>query len=306
MMRSRQRGLAVSDRLGQAISTNADAIAFGYNNDIPVGAVGIGHPPKQGVAKPGPGVVGLIDLRRRREPDDRIALVEASIQSPMARLLPMMLPAGSVIGEDTDRGLSDLIGELKRTGESLIAGAYAGAVHNTAVFLAVGRDSGSGRMMLDGEDVAIVWPHAVDEPVFQRIEATIKKAVAATGGTYVPNPVSKSFLGGNLFTVHPLGGCGMGDDAGTGVVDHKCRVFDTTAGRASSAVHDGLYVCDASALPCPVGVHPLLTITAVAERAMLLFARDRGLKLDVAPRTDVAVEKIVAGPAPKRSWFGRS
>ena len=307
MMRSRDRGLAVSDRLGQTISTNADAIAFGYNNDTPVGAVGIGHPPKQGVAKPGPAVTGLIDLRRRKDPNDRIALVEASVQSPMARLLPLMLPLGAVIGTDTDKGLHDLIGELKRTGESLIAGAYTGAVHNTAVFLAVGRDSASGRMVLDGEHLSIAWPDALKEPVFERIEATIKKAVAATGGTYVPNPVSKAFLGGNLFTVHPLGGCGMGDDAGQGVVDHRCRVFDTAPGRARDAVHDGLYVCDASVLPCPIGIHPLLTITAVAERAMLLFARDRGMPLDVSPRTDLAVEPPAAPAAQKRrSWFGRS
>jgi cholesterol oxidase len=75
----------------------------------------------------------------------------------------------------------------------------------------------------------------------------------------------------------------MGEDRDGGVVDHKCRVFDASPGCAKDAVHDGLYVCDASVIPCALGVHPLLTITAVAERAMLLLARELGRSLDVEP-----------------------
>ena len=53
-----------------------------------------------------------------------------------------------------------------------------------------------------------------------------KRAVAATGGTYIPNPFSVRLLGGNILTVHPLGGCGMGRDRNSGVVNHKLQVFD--------------------------------------------------------------------------------
>lgn len=307
LLRSRARGLAVSDRLGKGVSTNADAIAFGYNNEVPVNAVGIGHPPREGVPKPGPAVAGLIDLRRRKEPADRLAVVEASIQSAMARVLPLMLPAGAAIGSDTDKGLRDLLGELQRTGESLVMGPYSGAVHNTQVFLAVGHDSCRGEMALDDDHIQIRWPDPLSEPVFQSIEATLKKAVKATGGTYIPNPVSKTFLGGNLFTVHPLGGCSMADDVAHGVVDHKCRVFDPTNGRGD-AVYEGLYVCDGSVMPCSIGVHPLLTITAVAERAMLLFAKERGLPLDVAPRSDVAERSFVTinSKTDRPRWFRRT
>ncbi len=293
LMRSRERGLKVSDSLGKGISTNADMIAFGYNNDTPVNAVGVGHPAKAKVPPPGPGVCGLIDLRRRRDPDDRLAVVEASVQSSMARILPLMLPAGALLGTDTDKSLSDFLSEAGRTLESLFAGAYTGAVHNTQVFLAVGNDRGNGEIRFDGDRVEIVWPGAVDDPVFKRINATLEKAVAATGGTYIPNPVSNRFLGGNLFTVHPLGGCRMANDRSSGVVDDRCRVFDADPAKGSTAVHEGLYVCDGSVMPRPVGVHPLLTITAVAERAMLLFARDLDLPLDVAPKADAPARDFV-------------
>ena len=109
---------------------------------------------------------------------------------------------------------------------SLIAGAYQGAVRNTQTFLAVGHDSGLGRMRLEADKIVIDWAGAAQEPVFQRIEETFMRATAATGGTYMKNPLSLRLMGGNLLTVHPLGGCAMGNDRTTGVVNHKGQVFE--------------------------------------------------------------------------------
>ena len=80
----------------------------------------------------------------------------------------------------------------------------------------------------------------------------------------------------------------MGRDRSDGVVDHKCRVFSGTAGAGDTAVHEGLYVIDGSVIPRSLGVNPLLTITALAERAMLHFAQDRGLRYTTAPVTGPA------------------
>lgn len=313
LMRSRERGLRLSEQLGKRISTNADAIAFGYDNDIPVNAIGVGHPPRAKVPPPGPAVCGLIDLRRRREPADRLAIVEASIQSSMARLLPLMLPAGAALapgsgeakGNAMDR-LTALLADAKDVADSVVSGGYAGAVHKTQIFLAVGHDSGSGEIELHGDDVSIRWPDALKEPVFASIHATLEKLVKATGGKYVPNPVSQHFLGGNLLTVHPLGGCAMGEDRTSGVIDHKCRVFDGDPQKPADAVLEGLYVCDGAVMPRSLGVHPLLTITAVAERAMLHLARDRNLALDVTAKPDIARRNFIATPEPKPSgWRAR-
>jgi hypothetical protein len=127
----------------------------------------------------------------------------------------------------------------------------------------------------------------------RRIEAPIVVLAARTMGTNelllraqerglaLSAKLGRSFSakGGNRIIAHPLGGCGMGETVETGVVAPDGRVFDPTKG--SKGVHDGLYVCDGAAIPSAVGVSPLLTITALAERAMMLAAEHLGRTLDV-------------------------
>ncbi|MEU6738773.1 GMC family oxidoreductase [Streptosporangium sandarakinum] len=62
-------------------------------------------------------------------------------------------------------------------------------------------------------------------------------------------------------TAHFLGGCVIGADAGSGVIDAYHRVHG----------YDGLHVVDGSAVSANPGVNPSLTITAQAERAMALW-----------------------------------
>jgi cholesterol oxidase len=62
-------------------------------------------------------------------------------------------------------------------------------------------------------------------------------------------------------TAHVLGGCNIGRDDSTGVIDSNHEVFN----------YPGLYVADASVIPANLGVNPSLTITAMAERAMSLI-----------------------------------
>jgi cholesterol oxidase len=59
-------------------------------------------------------------------------------------------------------------------------------------------------------------------------------------------------------TAHILGGAVIASDPSRGVVDAHQRVFN----------YENLLVCDGSAIPANVGVNPSLTITALAEHAM--------------------------------------
>jgi cholesterol oxidase len=80
------------------------------------------------------------------------------------------------------------------------------------------------------------------------------------GGGYFATPLWDFF--GHLITVHPLGGCRMGDNANEGVVDHLGQVFN----RETGGRYEGLYVADGSIIPTALGVNPAWTIAALAER----------------------------------------
>ena len=286
LLRSAAEGLSVSGRLGHGFSGNGDVLAFGYNNDVPINGVGIGHPARKGAEPVGPVIAGLIDLRDTDRLADGIVIQEGAIPSVLAPLLPaLMAGAGPLFGTDTDIG--DYFEEAGRSWKSLLKGAYAGAVRNTQTFLVMAHDGSDGKMALEKDRLRLHWPNAGNRPIFERISETLHQATAATGGTYVDNPMWSPALGRNLVSVHPLGGCGMGDDAGSGVTDHKCRVFSE-----NGEVHDGLYVCDGATLPRSLGVNPGLTISAIAERAMMLLAEDYSRSFDDARKADAPLRRV--------------
>ena len=70
-----------------------------------------------------------------------------------------------------------------------------------------------------------------------------------------------------------------GEDAGRGAVDHTGAVY---AGDAGTATHERLYVLDGSIVPRPLGVNPLLTISALAERSSGLIATSLGRNINYA------------------------
>jgi len=62
-------------------------------------------------------------------------------------------------------------------------------------------------------------------------------------------------------TAHILGGCVIGDSPDSGVIDPYQRVYG----------YEGLSIADGSAVSANLGVNPSLTITAMTERAMSLW-----------------------------------
>ncbi len=74
----------------------------------------------------------------------------------------------------------------------------------------------------------------------------------------VPQSTINEVLMNTPSTAHILGGCNIGQDESSGVVDTNHQVFN----------YPGLYVVDGSVVPGNLGVNPSLTITAMAERAM--------------------------------------
>jgi len=308
LLRSRQAGLALSDQLGHHFTGNGDALSVGYNCDQPANNVGVGHPPRTEVEPVGPAVAGMIDLRGAEAVDDGIALVEAALPSAMAPLLPATLASGQLpFGDDTDGGFQDELNEFGRALQSLVLGAYSGAVRNSQAYLGIGHDNRSGVMSLANDKITISWPDAGAQKVFKDLDEAFRTAIAAVGGSLLKNPLSKPGLGGKLTSVHPLGGCVMAEDCTRGVINHKGQVFHGGADTSPTAVHSGLYVCDGAALPRSVGIHPLFTITALAERTMIHLSRDMNISFDVLPlkKDKPLVARPVAISSRKPSWQTR-
>jgi len=266
LLRSRERGLGLSDRLGEGFSANGDIIAFALGGSERVNGVGVGFPPKFVGDAIGACVTGQIELPDGQELDRSMTLQEGVLPSALAPLLPVFFIAG---------------GRLLGAAQSLIKGVYHGPLSHLHTFFVVSHDDAAGRIGLDNGSAQVHWPGVADQPVYGRVDEALTKAAAAVGARYIKSPLAATNMGTKPATAHPLGGCGMGQDAARGVVNHKCQVFD---GRGGDSVHSGLYVCDGSAIPRSIGVNPLLTITALTERAMVHLARDHNLGFDTGPR----------------------
>jgi cholesterol oxidase len=126
------------------------------------------------------------------------------------------------------------------------------------IFLMFGRDAADGRMRLTPllRRFDIRWSKDASAELFRQLERTAHELADAAEGTAFyaleAGPLGK------FMTVHPLGGCPMGDDPATSVVDDAGRVWG----------YPGLYVLDGSIVPTSLGVNPSKTIAALAERGM--------------------------------------
>lgn len=281
LLRSGRRGLAVSPRVGSCFSGNGDVLGFGYNGDDAVNGVGCGERDPKTLSPVGPCITGAIDARQGCALDDGVIIEEGVVPGALGPVLATTLAAAAMtFGRSPEEGI---VGAADRTGralESLTEGPYCGAVNATQTYLVMGHDGADGRMMLDDEDrLRIEWKGVGERPIFAAINDRLRRAAEAIGSTYVKNPTWTEFFGHSLFTVHPLGGCPMGQTAESGAVNHKGQVFASDVG---TEVHDGLYVADGAIVPRSLGVNPLLTITASSERISQLIAEDRGWTFDDA------------------------
>jgi cholesterol oxidase len=274
LLRSKEHDLNVSDQLGKRFTGNGDVLAFAYNVDQPVNGVGFGDHNVGELAPVGPCIAGIIDLRGQDALDHGMVIEEGVIPGAVSVALPHVFPfVAQHLGHDTDGGMRDFYEERKRELESMLRGARQGAIGHTLTFLVMTHDDSGGEIKLQDGRARVVWPDVGKQAIFQRVHETLQQASAAVGGTYLANPIWGQAFGQDLVTVHPLGGCPIGETAAQGVVDDRGRVFSGTTGEE---VHDGLYVLDGSIVPRSLGVNPLLTISALAERGCELLAADRG------------------------------
>jgi cholesterol oxidase len=284
--RSRAEGLAVSPRLGQAFSGNGDVLAFAYGTDRPVNGIGLGRALPTPETAVGPCITGAVRVaggagaagdRDGGSPgaprSDDLLIQEGAIPGALRHVLPTALALAAET-DDTGGPLAFLrrLRRRVKAGAGLLLDPDRGPLQRTLTFLVMSDDRGDGQLVPDGDGLRVRWTGAGDHPVFDLGDEVLETAIEALGGELVRNPLSTALLHDSLLTVHPLGGCPMGDDATTGVVDDRGRVF-TGSG---AETHDGLLVIDGAIVPRPLTVNPLLTISALAERAAAVLVEDLG------------------------------
>jgi choline dehydrogenase-like flavoprotein len=123
-----------------------------------------------------------------------------------------------------------------------------------------------------GEKIFVDWPAAENTGIFKSMVEGMKKLAAnieSGGEDRVFTPLWNFDHPEESTTVvlHPLGGCGIGKDVNTGVVDNLGHVFRNDGSPNKMKVYPDLYVIDGSIIPEPLGVNPSFTISALAFRA---------------------------------------
>ena len=107
--------------------------------------------------------------------------------------------------------------------------------------------------------------------MFKLQNRILKKHAKELGATFEAHPLWRFSPWRTPVTVHPLGGCPMGDNVDKGVVDDRGRVF-----KSNGEIYPGMFVTDGSIVPAPVGANPFLTISGLSERVAEGVIRDLG------------------------------
>lgn len=278
MMRSKLKGLRLPNALGTRFSANGDVMGLSYNGNGQSDMLGYGLDDRTN--NPSGQAITVYADYRKNETDSKMTnlmqrylLLDGTIPKALGPLVAKGLAAWSLAnpGKFTDEQKQKARRDLFDTQEPDLNGA----LNSSLIFFACGHDSATGRYILDDYDdrVHVRWPNVVNEESFQFINREMEKFAKIHGGVYVPNPRMTVF-GHRMMATHPLGGCPMGADANSGVVDHLGRVYDE-----DGSIHKGLYIVDAAIIPRSLGATPLITISALAERIATFINADPELNV---------------------------
>lgn len=288
LMRSRSDDedgrLQFSGRLGQQFSCNGDNMALVYGGSSGARTVADEHQPFH-QRQVGPTITGVVEV-----PADaifpRFLMQEFAVPAALKRVFEELATTACLLHElDVKRPAA--AGDDVRSDPCAIDAA---AVASSVLIGFIGHDSGLGVLHLPdkkkgaqgserplpGEGVLQVeWPEARKDPRLVNNLEHLGSRIPA-GAQVLPNPLWKllpaGLIGlvnqplGPVLTVHPLGGCAMGNSASTGVVNQWGQVYRGGAG--SEEVFDDLMVLDGAIIPSSLGANPALTIAALALRAV--------------------------------------
>ncbi|KAI0519706.1 hypothetical protein KFK09_007165 [Dendrobium nobile] len=243
LLKSQRRGLGLSDRLGLRISCNGNNVAYVTRSKAPLHAYGLNKKQFSEVA-----------LHNRPGPAISVSFTSSSGFTIQSGVLPTSYPYLFFKGISTYGWptcywfLHGLIDKLKCS----IMGLEASHV---MILNVMGNDACDGRITFDdeAEKVRIIPPN---DPLLPKNILALHYITRKLGSTLFMSCYRST-------SVHLLGGCNAASNASLGVCNTNGKVFNQNANQVT--VHEGLYVSDASLIPCSIGTIPCLTITTLSE-----------------------------------------
>jgi cholesterol oxidase len=253
LMRSRSDLPNLSPALGTRFSINGEFL-FSYTKGIPERVnAGIGPPITARVtATRGDLIATVEDLGL---PDSLLWFLEGAVPPAGARVKYLARTLIDYVKRSSSFGAPSRIGVRLNALMSGSRTTYA------LPYLAMGTDSSDGTMSLRDGTLDVAWSLRRNRDLDRLVRDTFDQLTGAAQGRFVAGFLSRWPLR-KILTAHPLGGCPMGDDPSTSVVDDVGEVHG----------HPGLYVIDGSMIPSALAVNPSLTIAALAERSAAAMA----------------------------------
>lgn len=290
LKRSQTKQLPFSDRLGKQFSSNGDMLAVGFEQNQLANAIAdptIAHS-KRGV---GPTITGMIDSRKHHDASQRMVIQEMAVPAPAAHFFSELYATvnSAQILWDSDKSAH---GNGSYFADP--AALNQRALNNTSLYAVMGDDGADGSLVLESPDhqdhegtIQVKWPQLKEHPLFDHQISRLtnlsgtnnrRSNTSTLGGHVLPNPVWQLLKPEHMdmmkvdrgapLTVHPLGGCPMGESEKEGATNHLGQVFKPNDSNDSSDVYPGLTVLDGAIVPEAVGINPALTISAISLRAI--------------------------------------
>ncbi|XP_020579118.1 uncharacterized protein LOC110023847 [Phalaenopsis equestris] len=243
LFKSQRRGLGLSDRLGLGLSCNGNNVGYVARSKAPLHAYGLNK--KQ-----------LLEVPFHSRPGPAISTSFTSSKgfTIQSGVLPTSYPCLLFKGITTYGWptcywfLHGLIDKIKCS----IIGLKPS---QDMILNVMGYDACDGRIIFDdeAEKVRITPPN---DPLLPKKILALQNLTRKLGGILFMSSYRST-------SVHLLGGCNAATTATLGVCNPNGQVFGQNTNQ--SAVHEGLYVSDASIIPCSIGTNPCLTITTLSE-----------------------------------------
>ncbi|XP_021819782.1 uncharacterized protein LOC110761590 [Prunus avium] len=250
LFQSQMRGLKLSEALGSGFSCNGNTVAYLAGSPAPLNGYGLDRKKVFNMPfqeRPGPSISSCYT--------SSLGFTIQSAVLPTAYpylLFKGITTYGWPAGYWFFHGIIDKIKHIMSFKAS-----------QAMVLIGLGYDESDGKIMLEKGTNKICFIPAHDPLLPRKIKA-FQKITKKLGGILFMSKYRST-------SVHLLGGCNASSEPSHGVCNPNGQVFDA---EDSTTVHPGLYVCDASLIPCSVGINPSLTIATAAEHISKQLVQD--------------------------------